>query len=178
MIRKNIILVVASKGYQPVEYEETKKTLKKGGVSVITASDSSGMAIASDKSTTEAKLDLNNIIPDRYDGIFFIGGPGTMDNLDNKISYKLIQKASDAGILYGAICISPRILAKAGVLKNKKATGWDGDNELDQVFAKHNVIREQKDVVIDKNIVTASGPKAAKQFGQAILTLLQNQPEE
>jgi len=178
MERKTVILVVASKGYQPVEYQETKKVLEAGGVDVITASDRPGMAIASNNTTTQATLDLNNIIPDRYDGLFFIGGPGAMDHLDDEISYKLIKKAADAGILYGAICIAPRILAKTGVLQGKHATGWDGDNKLDSVFDECGVLKKPLDVVVDGNIVTATGPAAAKDFGQAILKLLQEQPEE
>ncbi len=178
MERKTVILVVASKGYQPVEYEETKKTLEDGGVTVVTASDNPGMAIASDNSTTQATLNLNNIIPDRYDGIFFIGGPGALNHLDNKTSYKLIKKADSAGILYGAICISPRILAKAGILKNKRATGWDGDNKLDNIFNEYGINRVMQDVAVDKKIVTATGPAAAKDFGKAILKLLQGETQK
>lgn len=178
MERKTVILIVASKGYQPIEYGETKKILEDGGMSVITASDRPGMVVASNNTTTEAKLDLNNIIPDRYDGIFFIGGPGTMDHLDNETSYALIRKTAQAGILFGGICISPRILAKAGVLKGKHATGWDDDNELDSVFKEYGVIREPKDVAVDGNIVTATCPAAAKTFGKTILKLLKSQPEK
>jgi len=178
MIRRNVVLIVASKDYQPVEYEATKKILEEGGMSVITASDKPGMAVASNKTTTKVDLTLNNIIPDRYDGIFFIGGPGTIDHLDNQTSYDLIKKAAKAGILFGAICISPRILAKTGVLTNKHATGWDGDNELDEVFNTYNVIREPREIVVDKNIVTATCPAAAKEFGKTILKLLKKLPEK
>jgi len=178
MTRRTVILVVASEGYQPVEYNDTKKILEEGGMTVRTASDKTGMVVASDNTTTKADLTLNNIIPDRYDGIFFIGGPGTMDHLDNETSYALIKNAAKLGILFGAICISPRILAKAEVLKDKHATGWDGDNELDKVFKQYGVIREHKDVVVDGNIITATGPAAAKDFGVTILKHLKELPGE
>jgi len=73
MERKTVVLVVASQGYQPVEYGDTKKVLEDGGMSVITASNSQDMAVASDNSTTKVDLTINNLLPDRYDGIFFIG---------------------------------------------------------------------------------------------------------
>ncbi len=173
MERKTVVLIVASEGYQPIEYNETKKVLEEGGMCVRTASDKSGMAVASDKTTTMVDLTINNIIPDRYDGIFFIGGPGAMDHLDNPTSYKLIKQMVKAGKLLGAICVTPRILAKADVLTGKHATGWDGDNELEGVFKKYGVIREPKDVVVDGNIVTATCPASAQSFGEAILKLLQ-----
>jgi protease I len=173
MTRKTVVLLVASEGYQPIEYNETKKILEEGGMCVRTASDKPNMAVASDNTTTKVDLTINNIIPDRYDGIFFIGGPGAMDHLDNPTSDKLIKETVKVGKLLGAICITPRILAKAGVLRKKHATGWDGDNELEGVFQKYGVIRKKKDVVVDDNIVTATCPAAAQEFGKAILKLLE-----
>lgn len=173
MERKTVILIVASEGYQQIEYNKTKMVLEEGGMCVRTASDKSGMAVAKDKTTTKIDLTINNIIPDRYAGIFFIGGSSVMELLDNPISYKLIKQMVKEGKLVGAICIAPRILAKADVLTGKHATGWDGDNELEGVFKKYGVIRERKDVVVDGNIVTATCPAAAQDFGKAILKLLQ-----
>ena len=45
-----------------------------------------------------------------------------------------MQQAYKAGKIVGAICYSPRILAKAGILKDKKATGWNDDHELEATF--------------------------------------------
>jgi len=95
-----------------------------------------------------------------------------MDHLDNNVSYSLCKKTVAAGKLLGAICITPRILAKAGVLTGKKATGWDGDNELAAIFKEHDVTYEKKPVVVDGKFVTATGPSAAHEFGQTILDLL------
>ena len=177
MERKTIVFIVASNGYQPIEYNVPKKILTDSGVDVMTASDKPGMVVASDNTTTTADLSINNIIPSRYDGIFFIGGPGALEHLDNQTSYTLTQKTVAAEKLLGAICISVRILARAGVLTGKKATGWNGDNTLETVFAKYDVIYEKKDVVIDNDIITATGPAAAEEFGKAILVLLKQLPE-
>ena len=73
---------------------------------------------------------------------------------------------------YGAICISSRILAAAGVLSGKKATGWDDDNKLAHIFKKHNVEYIKESIVIDENVVTAIGPSAAQEFAQGILKVL------
>jgi len=177
MERKTVVFIVASNGYQPIEYNVPKKILTDSGVDVMTASDKPGMVVASDNTTTTADLSINNIIPSRYDGIFFIGGPGALEHLDNQTSYTLAEKTVAAKKLLGAICISPRILARAGVLTGKKATGWNGDNTLETVFAKYDVIYEKKDVVIDNDIITATGPAAAEEFGKAILVLLKQLPK-
>ena len=70
-----------------------------------------------------------------------------------------------------AICIAPVILAKAGVLRGRKATVWSslmnksGAKELKE--AGCNV--EEKRVVIDGEIVTADGPAVVKEFAEAII---------
>ena len=77
---------------------------------------------------------------------------------------------------YGAICVSPRILAKAGVLHGKRATGWDEDGKLKYVFEKRDVVYEYAPVVTDGRIVTADGPASAKEFGEAIAAVLSKTP--
>ena len=178
MERRTVVLIVASDGYQPVEYGETKKVLVEGGMTVRTASNKPDMAVAADKTTTKVDFTINNIMVNEVDGVFWIGGPGAMDHLDNPTSYILAKKVANAGKLFGAICIAPRILAKAEVLTGKKATGWNGDNELENVFKQYGVIYEPKPIVVDGNIVTATGPSAAEDFGKAILDLLKALPEE
>lgn len=169
---KTAVLVIAHRYYQPVEYNDTKRLLEQARITVITASNKAGTAIGTDGSRTAVNKTVAELNPDMYDGIFFIGGPGTLGHLDNNTSYSILKKTADKGKPFGAICISPRILAKSGVLTGKKATGWDGDNKLEGIFKKYDVIREPKDVVIDGNIITATGPLAAKAFARGIINLL------
>ncbi len=170
-----VLLVVAFEGYQQVEYNEPKKLLTQVGFQVITASNKSGAAIAKDGSTTEVDVVLNKIKIDEYEGIFFIGGPGALVHLDNETSYAILQKSFQTNTPIGAICISTRILAKSGVLKGKRATGWNEDGQLEDIYKECDVEYVAKEeVVVDDGIVTATGPKVAKEFGEEIIGLLQN----
>ena len=171
-----VLLVVASQGYQPIEYAIPKKLMEAAGFKVVTASNKPGIAKASDGSQTNVDITLDQVDAKDYDGIFFIGGPGAMKNLDNEISYKVIRHISKLGKPFGAICVSPRILAKAGVLQNKKAIGWESkDDPIRPVFEKYDAIYEKKDVVVDGNIVTATCPAAASEFGRAIIQLVKKE---
>jgi len=174
MAKEKVLLVVASEGYQQVEYNTPKKILENAGFTVVTASNKPEAAIAKDGSTTEVNIVLDNVNINDYLGIFFIGGPGALENLDNAVSYGIIKAAAQANMIFGAICVSTRILAKADVLKGKQATGWDGDNELGGIYKEHNVTYVPENVVVDGNVITATGPKAAEQFGQQIVAALQN----
>ena len=169
---KKVLLIIASNGFQQIEYNKPKEILEKAGFEVVTASDKSGQVVAKDGSTTQVDFTLEEVVVDDYNGIFLIGGPGAIDHLDNNKTYVILQQAREKDKLYGAICISPRILAKAGVLENKKATGWDGDKKLEEILSQHNAFHSAEGVVVDGNLITASGPDAAEQFGQAISKLL------
>ncbi len=168
---KKIILVVASQGFQPHEYFGTKEVLENAGLQVLTASNKIGIAHSSDERETQVDMLVSDIDPELADGLFFIGGPGAMDHLNNETSYQVLRKWQESGKPFGAICISPRILAHAGVLKGKKATGWNGDSELEGVFSEFNVNLSNENVIIDENIITANGPEAAEDFGRAIAGL-------
>jgi protease I len=168
-----VALIIASNGYQQVEYGTPKRILEDAGVKVMTVSDKAGGAVAKDLSTTIVDLTLDEMNIDEYDGIFFIGGPGALEHLDIPISYKLLAEAKDAGIPYGAICIAVRILAKADVLMGKRATGWNEDQVLTALLKGHGAIYEEdKDVVVDGLVVTATGPSAAVAFGEGIVRAL------
>lgn len=172
---KKIVLIIASIGYQPREYGIPKKMLTEAGVKVITASDKKGGAVASDKSTTTVDITLEELkdTVDKYDGIFFIGGPGALAALDNSLSYHIATVAKKHKIPYGAICISPRILAKAGALEGKKATGWDEDNALTAIFAGFGVeYHKNADIMTDGLVVTARGPASAEKFAEGIMRVL------
>ena len=170
---KNVVFIIASNGFQPIEYNVPKGILKKYGINVITASDKAGGAIANDKSTTPVDITIEQLDPANYDGIFFIGGPGAMDHLDNSISYAIANKAKKLGIPYGAICISTRILAKGKALEGVRVTGWDGDNALETILRGNNAeYAKGHDICTDGLVVTATGPKAAEQFAKGIMRVL------
>lgn len=171
-IKRIIALVVAYNGYQSHEYSVPKKILESAGFTVITASNKPGIATASDGSTTPVDTMLDNLSIDTLAGLFFIGGPGALENLDSNVSYQKIQEAALKSLPLGAICIAPRILAKAGALVAIEATGWNNDGKLEEIYREHGVIYNDSDVVTDDNRVTASGPHAAEEFAQAILEIV------
>ncbi len=174
MASGNVLFIIAHEGYQPIEYAEPKKILEDAGFTVITASNKPGTATDKDGGKTQVDLTLDEVKVDDYDGIFVIGGPGALENLDNEQTYKIIKKASEKHLPLGAICASTRILAKAGALTRKRATGWDGDNELKEIYETYDVKYMPEPVVVEENIITAVGPTAAKTFGQEIVALLHN----
>ena len=175
MAHHKVVLVVAHQGYQPLEYSIPKKTLTQAGFTVVTASNKAGTAMAKDGSTTPVDILIDNVNPALYAGIFFVGGPGAMESLDNPISYTLITQTVRLGKPLGAICVAPRILARAGVLTDKNATGWDGDNQLASIFKEYGVNYVAQPVVVDDFIITAQGPAVAQSFADASIKVLNSE---
>ena len=167
---KQIALIIAHVGYQPIEYGIPKKIFQEAGYKVVTVSDKAGIAQATDGSKTKVDQVISNIDPYDYEALVFVGGGGAMDHLDNDTSYALIQKAVMAETILAAICIAPRILAKAGALVTHNATGWDEDGQLKSIFDKHAAIYLKAPVVKDKLIITAQGPAQAAEFAHAVLS--------
>lgn len=177
MTKPTIILLIAHEGYQQIEYGVTAEVLKSNGINVVTASDQDGFATAKDSSSTAVDLTISQINPTLCDGLFLIGGPGALECLNTPAVHGLLEQMMALKKPYGAICISPRILAQANVLGGKKATGWNEDNALEDIFKAHAVVYEKKQVVTDGNVVTAVGPQDAQGFAQAILQVLSKRTE-
>jgi len=170
---KKVVMIIAFRDFRDAEYFVPKEVLEKEGIEVKTASNKLGTAIGADGGDAQVDLLVSQINPAEFDAIIFVGGPGALDALDNENSYKVARETVSQNKVLGAICISPLILARSGVLRGKKATVWtDFTKSQAKILEKEGAIFEEKEVVIDGKIVTANGPKAAKNFGKAISELL------
>lgn len=169
---KQVVLVISETGFQEKEYADTKKELEAAGIKVVTTSDEPNEAIGHAGKKQKIDVALDKINSKEYDGIFLIGGPGALDHLNIPEIHKVLSEFFALNKPYGAICISPRILAQAELLQNKKATGWNGDGKAKAVLEAYGAVFVDKHVVVDGNVITADGPQAASDFGKAIVKIL------
>jgi protease I len=169
-----VIIIIAFRDFKDEEYFKTREILEKNNIGVKTASAEKGLAIGVEGGEIEIDFLVSEINPFDFDAIVFIGGPGALKYLDNNVSYEIAQKTITAGKILAAICISPVILAKAEVLKNKKACVWSSplDRNPVKILKENGAIYEDKPVVIDGKILTANGPSAAVEFGEKLVGLL------
>lgn len=169
---KKVLLVVAHAGFQEHEYLATREELEAADIQVITSSDKSGQAIGHDGNAVDVDINLNQINPREYDGIYLIGGGGALDHLNTPEVHKVLSEFFALNKPYGAICISPLILAQAELLQNKKATCWNKNEKAQAVLEAHGAEFVDEHVVTDGNVVTANGPDAASDFGKAIVKII------
>ena len=166
---KKVVMIISKNNFRDEEYLQPKEILTKAKVDVTTASSSKGIAKGTLGATQNVDITINEIDVKNYDAVIFIGGSGASEYFDNSQAHKIARDTVSGKKILGAICIAPVTLAKAGVLKNRKATVFS--SEIDEI-KKYGGNYTGKKVEVDGNIITASGPEAAKQFGEKILELL------
>lgn len=171
-----ILFIIAKQGFRDKEYFIPKEILENAGYVAKTASNANAgeEAIGADNGKAKIDLNINDAKADNFNAIVFIGGPGALENLDNEQSYRIANETISQNKLLAAICVSPAILAKAGVLRNKKATVWSSVFNKSGIETLKNNGAEfvDKNVVQDNNIITANGPLAAKEFGEKIADMI------
>jgi protease I len=172
-----VAMIIGPVGYQDTEFNTPYTYLTQNNVKVDVYSTKKGIA----KGVFGMEFNVEHILDELdvgvYDAITFVGGPGTKTIRDDNNSTFISKKAFNENKLLAAICWSPTILAKAGVLKGKKATVWLGiDPEFNMrtsiYIEKKGAKYTREDVTIDGNIITANGPLASQKYAEAILKKL------
>ncbi|MDP3093385.1 MAG: DJ-1/PfpI family protein [bacterium] len=171
---KKIALIIAFRDFNDEEYLVPRGILESAGFKIITASNKLGQAIGAYGQETDVNLLIEDLKVKDFEAVIFIGGSGASRYLDDPNAHRIALETVLEDRVLGAICIAPAILAKAGVLKSKKATVWSSnmDKSFVQILKKEGVNYENKPVVADGKIVTASGPSAAQDFAMTIIDKL------
>lgn len=173
---KKVAFIIAKQNFRDQEFFVPVEILKNNGYEIVVVSNTQKgeKAIGADGGEVTVDLELENLNPEEFDMVVFVGGPGALENLDNEVSYKIAQKTVELKKKLAAICIAPTILAKAGVLKGKKATVWSSESyqESIEVLKENGAEYTGEDVVRDGDLVTANGPAAAEKFGKMLLEVL------
>jgi protease I len=165
-VMKKVVIVIAQDGFRDEELFQPKEILEKEKIQVKIASSSLKEARGMLGARVKPDILINDVNMQDFDGIIFIGGRGASQYWDNPFAHKLAQEAIALNKVVGALCIAPVTLAKAGILKGKKATVWPSEGGQLQAAG---AIYTGRAVEEDGNIITADGPSSSTEFGQAVL---------
>ena len=103
-----------------------------------------------------------------YDMIVLPGGmPGSANLRDHELLIAELQKCERAGKKVAAICAAPIVLNRAGLLKDKEFTCYDGVQE--QIADGHY---RKETVVVDGQLTTSRGPATALAFAYNLVEQL------
>jgi len=157
------LIVPLAEGFEEIEAIAVIDVLRRANikVDVVGIEDEivagrNGVKILCDKIITDVK-------PEDYDGIVLPGGNPGYKNLENNQNViNFIKTFNNRGKLIAAICASPTILEKIGILEGKKATCYPSMKDKIKNFVDEKV-------VVDKNVITSQGPGTAIDFALEIV---------
>ncbi len=162
-----VVLFLAA-GFEDIEVASIIDTLSRGGVEVVIAGLQAGAIEGKYRIKVLPDITIDEIELEKYDAVILPGGyPGYANLGADRRVLELVKKAFELGIVVAAICGAPSVLAKAGVLKGKKATIYPG-MEAELRGAKPSNER----VVVDGTVVTSQGPGTALEFGVKLVEML------
>jgi len=168
-ITKSVLMIIAPKDFRDEEFKEPYDLFTKSGIKVTIASTDMQPAQGMLGMTVKPDIILEQVIPDSFDVLVVVGGTGCETLWDNTVLHKIVQHFNDEKKTIAAICIAPVVLAHAGILKDTKATAYPAvKDEIGLCGATYT----GTDVEVCGNIITCSGPTAAKDFAETILNTL------
>ncbi len=165
-------LVFLAEGFEEIEAITIIDILRRGSVSVVTASisdkksvvGSHGVEVVADSLAKDAVLDA---VINTYDMIVLPGGlPGSTNLNDSPFVAKALKNQLAQSKWISAICAAPMVLCNHGIVSGKKITHYP-----ESVKNLNGAIFENKSVVVDGKITTSRGPGTALAFA---LQLVEN----
>jgi protease I len=166
---KKVVMIIAPRNFRDEELVEPQDVLTEEGAQVKTAS--SSLEVSKGMLGVQVKPDMliSDIRPEDWDAILLVGGSGANVYWEDSTVHSLLKTAAKENKIIGAICIAPVTLANAGLLSGKKATVYASEEgQLKNKGAEYT----GRGVERDGNVITANGPKAAREFGNAIAQAL------
>jgi len=160
------LIVPLAEGFEEIEAISIIDVLRRANIKV----DVVGVEDEIVSGRNEVKILCDKIIsdvkPEDYDGIVLPGGnPGYKNLESNQQVINIIKALNNKGKLVAAICASPTILEKIGILEDKKATCNPGMKDKIKNFVDEKV-------VVDKNVITSQGPGTAIEFALEIVRFI------
>jgi len=162
-----VLVFLPQRLFAEEEFEPALRQLSLAGVRTRIASSDTTTAIGIRGIMVKPDLAFRDARTEDYAGLMLIGGSGAALHWDDSLLHAWCREFAESGRVVAAIGIAPITLARAGVLKGRKATVFherSAVNWLRQSGARF-VFRQ---LVSDRNIITAASAQQARMFGRTV----------
>jgi len=168
LTQNSFLIFLPKKDFNEEEFTIIKKRLLKAEKQVFITSDDHSVCSGNKGMKVKSDTSFYNVNVNNFSSLILIGGSGSRNYWKNESLHKIIKKFFDANKVVAAICSSPVILAKSGILQNKKATCYSEDK---MELINSGIDYQDRNIVIDGNVVTADNVQSALQFAESVLHL-------
>ncbi len=122
------------------------------------------------------EINFDKIDVSDFDALAIPGGfekAGFYEDAYDERFLNLIQEFDNQGKIIASICVAALPVGKAGVLKGKNATTYDLlDGMRRKQLAGFGAIIQDQSIVLDKNIITSTGPSTGLDVALKLLEML------
>ncbi len=162
-------LIISADNFEDTELLVPYYRLKEEGIEVDIASIKAGKIKGKHGYVVEANLALKDIKPEDYDILILPGGKAPEVLRKEKKALEIASHFFEKNKPVAAICHGPQILISANLLKGRKATCYKSVvDELKDAGA----IYENKEVVVDGNLITSRQPSDLPFFLKEIVKVI------
>lgn len=162
------LLVPISNGFEEIEAISIIDVCRRAGIEVITAGVEDNILTGAHNIKIETDKKISEVSSDNFDMIALPGGlPNAFTLAENSDVQRLLKEFKEKNKKIAAICAAPYALHKANVL-NENYTCYPSFEEK----IKDEGYINNKNIVIDSNVVTSKGPATAMEFALEIVKIL------
>lgn len=162
-------LIISTDGFEDLELLVPYYRLKEDNIDVDIASIKKGKIKGIRNYEVEANLELNEVNADEYDVLILPGGKAPEKIRKEKRALEISRHFFEQNKPVGAICHGPQTLISAGLITGRRATCY-------KTVAKELIdaggIYEDKEVIVDRNLVTSRMPSDLPYFLREIMRLI------
>ena len=161
------VAILSENGFEEVELTSPKAALEEAGATVHIISlqkkvkgwDHDHWSIELDRD-----VDLTDAVPEDYDALMIPGGVMNPDKMRAEKKYvAFAQHFLETGKPIAAICHGPQLLIETGMLNERNMTSYPS---LQTDMKNAGVIWEDKEVIVDKGLVTSRSPADLPAFNK------------
>jgi protease I len=165
------IAALVGPGFEDSEFRVPYDRFRKAGHEVVVVGLKKGETLNGDKGRERAQVDLglDEARPEQVEALFIPGGhsPDYLRADDRVVEF--VRRFRDKPIF--AICHGPQLLITADMVRGRTMTAWK-TIQVDLNNAGAKVV--DKDVVVDRTLVTSRKPEDLDAFVRESLRLLEN----
>ena len=162
-------LVISGDNFEDTELLVPYYRLKEDGIHVDIASMNKGRIKGKHGYEVEVNKTLKEVKPDDYDILVLPGGKAPEAIRREKEAIEIVKDFFQKNKLVSAICHGPQILITAGLLKGRHATCY---KSVAEEMRDAGAIYEDKEVVVDGNLVTSRQPADLPAFLRETMRML------
>jgi len=166
------VAVLAEEQYQELEFWYPVMRLREEGADVVVAAPRTGYAYESFLGyPLLAEHSIEELDAERLDGVIVPGGAAGTRLQDSPAAIELVRKLAERGAVTAAISTGGGVLARAGAVKGRRATGERSlEGQLSEAGATYV---GDEEVVADGPVITSRAPDDLPSFFRSINQALQ-----